>query len=111
MQVINDEVSMMYCGNDKDIQQEVIESFCNDGSKRTCIMKQSMEQKDYTTYELETHTLKSVAMAVGAVDLAELAKLHNNACKKKEYQFVAIHWKELYEKYVDTIKTLRHLTK
>lgn len=111
MQIINDAVSMLYCGNDKEIQYEIIDSFCSEGEKHSNTIKQAIEKKDYVTYELETHSLKSLAMTVGAVSLAELAKLHNNACKKKDYQFVMIHGNELYEKYVDTIDTLQHMNR
>ncbi|HKM21321.1 MAG TPA: Hpt domain-containing protein [Lachnospiraceae bacterium] len=100
---------IMYCGDDEDIYYAIIESFCRDGKKRIASIESSLENEDFSTYEREVHSLKSVAATIGATVLSEMATKLNTACKKKDFLVAKKGGSELIHLYEEVILYLESL--
>lgn len=78
------------CGSEE-IYWKIIQTFCKDGHKRVKNIEDAVRVNDMSVFALETHSLKSVAATIGAVELAAVATTANRACKKNEINAVQEH--------------------
>ena len=72
---------------------------CTHGNDRRMKLKNLFEQKDYHTYTIHVHALKSTAYNIGAMELGDEAKAQEIAGKNQNYQYIEEHFELLMEEY------------
>lgn len=81
---------------------ELLELFYMEGQEKITVIEKAYEQKDWQTYSIYTHGLKSAAINIGAKNLSENAKRHEFASKDPEnidVKFIDSDVDELIKKY------------
>lgn len=90
---------MLNCGNRFENYLDLLKVVYEDGLVKHARLQELAEMKDYETYGIEAHALKSVAASIGAQDLSERAKEHEFANYEKNYKFIDTHYKDLLSQY------------
>ena len=103
--MIDVEKGIENCGSEE-IYNEVISMFCKDGRKRVKNLQKSLEEHDLSVFSLETHSLKSVAATVDAMDLAEFAAKVNKRCKDKDESVIDEQGQETIDRFMRVIEEL-----
>ncbi|MCR5791726.1 MAG: response regulator [Lachnospiraceae bacterium] len=74
--------------NSMDKYRKLLEVVCMDGMNKISVMRDYIKNKDYYSYMVEVHSLKSVAGSIGAVELSDLAKEQEMAVKDGKFEFL-----------------------
>lgn len=90
---------LLNCGNRMDHYIDLLKVVFEDGQVKIARLRELAENKDYETYGIEAHALKSVAASIGAQDLSDNAKDHEFANYDKNYKFIDMHYKDLLAQY------------
>lgn len=85
---IDMDVAKHFFGNDAELFLEVISSFYNSGLHKKQELSTAYYVKEWDTYALEAHALKSAAKSIGAVVFAEEALELELAAKNKDEQTI-----------------------
>lgn len=68
--------------------EEVLRQIYLDGHKKLPLLIQQVQSGDFKNYTIEVHALKNVAAIAGQMQLSELAREHEMAGKREDYQFI-----------------------
>lgn len=90
---------LLNCGNRFDNYIDLLKVVYEDGLDKIARLRELAEMKDYETYGIEAHALKSVAASIGAQELSDHAKEHEFANYEKNYKFIETHYKDLLSQY------------
>ena len=71
-------------------------------------MKKSIESKDFKSYEIDAHSIKSSMATIGLDAFSERAKQHEFACKNNDFDFILTDAEEFINEYEIICKKLRH---
>ncbi|MDO5136812.1 MAG: response regulator, partial [Eubacteriales bacterium] len=104
------ESALPYCAYNQEFLFEIMEKYFM--GDRISNMEQAYQEKDWTTYQIEAHTLKSSAKTFGLNELSDQAKGLEYAARDKDTKWIEEHHssvmqkllqiKELVGKYTDT---------
>lgn len=100
------EAALAYFGGNQDILVGVLEVFCQESHERIKELERVLHQKDYDTYIIEAHGLKSAAKSIMADELSEHAKEHEFAGKDGRFEWIDEHGEELIEEYRTFLENL-----
>ncbi len=110
---IDRQLGLRYCADDEEMYQEIMEAYYEQGEEYCNILAAAYETKDWQTYAVKTHALKSSSLTIGAAEFSELAKKHEFAGKEKnealiqeEYEYLIAFYKEILEE----VKTMCGIT-
>ena len=70
---IDPRVGLTYCQNDKSFYISMLAEFSYGRREKEELLIKSFEASDWNTYAIHTHSLKSTAKMIGALELSELA--------------------------------------
>lgn len=101
-----DEVVRRYSGGVEEYL-ELLSLYCLDGRRKLVVLRELWENRDYKTYGIEVHALKSASANVGAMRVSENAKEHEKAVNRGDEAFVDDHIFDLladYEKQLEVIQ-------
>lgn len=101
-----DELVEHYSGSVEEYQ-ELLDLYCLDGKRKLTLLRELWEQKDYRTYGIEVHALKSASANVGAMALSKSAKEQEKAVDRGDETFVDSHVEQLLADYEEQIE---HIT-
>ncbi len=101
-----DEVAIHYSGTAKDYT-ELLNLYCLDGERKLKVLQDLWEKRDYKTYGIEVHALKSASANVGAIHLSDNAREHEMAVKRGDESFVNAHVMQLLEEYKEQLEQIR----
>ncbi len=88
--------------------KEILELYCIDGERKTTLLRNLFEDKDYATYEIEVHGLKSASANIGAMDLSDLAKEHEHAAARGDEEYIKQHFTDLIQSYETQLQHIQH---
>ncbi len=71
----------------------------DEGYEKIESIKTAIEIKDYKTYGIHVHGLKSVALSIGAIDLFHLARTQEMAIKEGNILFALNYNEDLLMQY------------
>lgn len=86
---------------------ELLQLYCMDGRRKCGLLKELLASRDYDTYGVEAHGLKSASANIGAMELSARAKEHEDAAVRGDEEYIARYSGELlagYEKQVRAIE-------
>lgn len=78
---------------------ELLNLYCIDGRRKLKLLRDLLEKNDYSTYEIETHGLKSASANIGAMELSAHAREHEQAAGRNDKEFILRHSQELLSSY------------
>ncbi len=87
--------------------QELLQLYCLDGKRKLGLLKELTEKKDYKTYEIEVHGLKSASANIGAMELSVLAREQEEAAGRKDEAFISENFAELISSYEKQMKQIQ----
>ncbi len=86
---------------------DLLRLYCMDGKRKFGLLRKLLEEKDYVTYGIEVHGLKSASANVGAMELSAQAREHEEASYREDEEFITRHSGDLlacYEKQIGNIE-------
>lgn len=92
---------------DVDGYQELLQLYCMDSRHKLDLLKKLMSEKDYKTYEIEVHGLKSASANLGAMALSAQAKEHEEAAKCGDEEFIVQDSAQFFANYEKQIRDIQ----
>lgn len=86
---------------------DLLRLYCMDGKRKFGLLRKLLEEKDYVTYGIEVHGLKSASANIGAMELSAQAREHEEASYREDEEFITRHSGDLlacYEKQIGNIE-------
>jgi signal transduction histidine kinase/response regulator RpfG family c-di-GMP phosphodiesterase len=102
---INVKLGMSYCMDTKSFYLEMLEEYLN-ADKREAFQK-AYQEKDWESYRILVHSLKSLSLTIGAEQLSAQAKAMETETKKQNTEYIRIHEEELMHAYAALLEKLR----
>lgn len=85
---------------------ELLQLYCLDGRRKCGLLKELLAERDYDTYGVETHGLKSASANIGAMELSARAKEHEDAAVRGDEEYIARYSGELLADYEKQLKAI-----
>ncbi len=104
---LDTEAGLSYCGDDKDLYLEVLNSFRKEN--RILELSKTFQEKDWKEYIVQAHALKSTALSIGAADLSSQAREMELAAKDCDYDRVEENHPQMmadYQKLLSKLNTV-----
>jgi len=101
------EEAMKHHSGGADDYLDLLQLYCMDGKRKCGVLKELLEKRDYDTYEVEVHGLKSASANVGAMELSAMAARHEDAASRRDEEYIVRYADELlncYEKQLNAIE-------
>lgn len=86
---------------------ELLDLFYTSGLQKTKLLKTLYEKRDRENYVIEVHGLKSAAANIGAIQLSEEARQHEEAGKHGDLAFIEEHIEGLLVSYERILEEIR----
>ena len=85
---IDQKAGMKYCAGNEEMYREILDTFRQQKERYHSGLKSYSAKADLKHYEIMIHSLKSTALTIGASELSEQARRHEEAAKKKDLQTI-----------------------
>lgn len=92
-------MGMGFCGGSIDDYVEVARIYHANGQSKWKDIQKAHEEKDWKTYSIYAHSIKSMSMGIGAVALSDIAKGLEAAGKEGREDYIDAHNGELLAEY------------
>lgn len=93
------------CAGLLDLYVQVISGYVFKDSKIESL-ESSFQSKDWKSYEVDIHAVKSSSLLIGIRDLSEKAKALENACKEDNEAYILENHVQVMEEYKTVMTTL-----
>ncbi len=106
---INVQLGLDYCCGEEDFYMEMLQMFYSQAAEKKAELIDLFEASNWNDYTVKVHALKSTSMTIGAEQLAEQAKLLEQAGKKGNIGYIQHDHPNLirmYDKVCETIAGL-----
>jgi len=97
-------VGLNFCQGDEDLYRSQLIDFKKLNRQDT--LESAMDDEDFEMYRIEVRSLKSAALAIGAIDVASRAKAMEFACKEGRFEFVQMHHGDFIREYKNLMSVL-----
>ncbi|MCM1216823.1 MAG: PocR ligand-binding domain-containing protein [Lachnospiraceae bacterium] len=94
-----DVISAMKLAGSETLFWRILREYAKSISRKTRLLQQYLEEKNWKNYTIEAHALKSFSRQVGAMELSDLAAQMEQAGNKKDIDFIRAHHDEMLEQY------------
>lgn len=85
---------------------ELLQLYCIDGERKCSLLQELLEKKDFNTYGIEVHGLKSASANLGIMELSVQAKEHEEAASRKDEKFISRHAPDFLRCYQEQIREI-----
>ena len=101
-ELLNPEIGMRYCGESRELYEEMISMFCGakDGKKKQ--LQESFDTEDFARYTVYVHALKSTSLSIGGKRVSLLAAKLEKAGKQGDFDFIRENHDKLMSLYEET---------
>ncbi|MFA9378984.1 MAG: ATP-binding protein [Lachnotalea sp.] len=82
---------------------KILDIVVSEGKEKCNLLKKYYNEKNYERYLIEVHGIKGAMASIGAIELSELAKSHEFACKEANYKFIDDNIEIILKYYEDLI--------
>lgn len=100
-------VGLEHTGGSQALYREILEITYQDGPKKLKELNHALEEGDIRNYTIQAHALKSAAANIGAMELSELAKLHEFAGKDQNRSYIQETAPLLLKQYQDILNEIK----
>lgn len=105
---IDHEKGLTYCGGSEDFLKEIISMYAAD-DKRTEIQK-AFDEKDWDSYRILVHTVKSTSRTIGAMELGDEAQELENVVKELDVDMICKMHESVMASYSAVLEWCRMTT-
>ena len=102
---LNTKIGMVYCMDDEDFYLEIIDTYIREDKREE--LEQAYAEESWKNYQVQTHSLKSTSLTIGAEELSEHAKALEHAVKNADYSYVREHHAEVMTEYGVLLEKLK----
>ena len=102
------DAAVEYCGGEE-VLELVIDEIIKDHGLRLQRMEKALNEKDYDTYRIEAHAIKSNLATIGAKEMSERARQHEYAVKDNNFDFVLKDHEAFMNGYADLCKRMEQV--
>lgn len=89
---IDTEEGMAYCAEDAEFYEEMLEEYVSEEPKNTAELQRAFSEKDWGSYQIRAHSLKSSSRMIGAGGFAERAYALEQAARDRDGEkIIAAH--------------------
>lgn len=103
---VNVAMGMANCGGNQQNYLQILKITYEHGYKQLNELEQLLNAKDYTTYTIKVHALKSTSLNIGASSLSDMAKLHEEHGKNGDYEYIENNFDSLKTNYIELLKDI-----
>lgn len=103
-ELIDQKAGLPYCGNDMEMYREILMAYYEQGKEYEQKLPVFYEQKDWKSYAIIAHAVKSTSLTIGAVTVSEQAKRQELAAKEGHLETLEEYWESFYEDYRKALK-------
>lgn len=99
------DVGMEYCGGMEEFYVEMLRTYVENA--KLDVLHNANYDKDYESYQINAHSLKSTSLTIGAAELSEAAKGLEFACKEERYDYIKENHfivMSMYRELLDNLK-------
>lgn len=100
---IDTEAARKYQTGSADDYLEILRIYRMDGKRKIKLIEKLFRQKDYESYEVEVHALKSASANIGALALSEAARSHEKAADGGDGGFIEENFESLISRYQELL--------
>jgi CheY-like chemotaxis protein len=86
---------------------DLLHLYCLDGKRKLALLRRLLEEKDYKTYGIEVHGLKSASANVGAMHVSNRAREQEKAVNRGDITFVDSHAEKLLTEYEEQLNHIQ----
>ncbi len=98
--ILDTAMGLGYCMNDESFYWEMLAEYVKNDKRVD--LENAVAKGDIESYRIAIHSLKSTSLTIGAVQLSEMAKALEIACKENNVEYV----REQHEKCMDAYKMI-----
>ncbi len=99
MEGINVAVGLGFCGGNIDDYVDVVKIYHKTGQTKLGEAKKAYEEKDWHTYTIHAHSIKSISAGIGAMALSDMAKELEAASREQREDYITAHNDEMLAEY------------
>ena len=96
---IDTKTGLKYCQNDESFYHTVLAEFAEVSKEKSADLEKAFEAKDWKTYEIHVHSLKSTSKMIGAKDLSNLAASLEAAAVSSDAGAIEANHEGMMKKY------------
>lgn len=93
-----------YCDGNEEMYREILEVYVEQGEKYSRDMAGFQKERDWKSYEVLVHAIKSNSRSIGASSLSEEAQQQELAAKEGREEQLLGGWESLYQHYQKILK-------
>lgn len=86
---------------------ELLELYCIEGKRKSVLLQELLQEKDYQRYGVEVHGLKSASANIGATKLSDMARAHEEAAGREDEAFILEGFPQLLDAYEKQMENIR----
>ncbi len=98
-QYIDRSIGLGYSGGDESVYLEVLSSYVSQSEKYLMDLPMAVMNKDWSTYTVEAHALKSTSKTIGAMSFSSFALRMENAAKEEDAKTIETNHEFFIEEY------------
>lgn len=96
---INMENALKYFDGEQAIFDEILKVAVEDANNKLSRLEKKFNEKNFSGYQKEAHSIKSSAAIFGVDFLSEHAKKHEDAAKNKNLEYITTDYNNLVKEY------------
>ncbi len=97
------------CGGKFEDYLKILKITYDYGEKQLAELKNACEQKDYETYIIKIHSIKSTSLNIGATGISAMARSQEEEGRAGNFAFIDKHMQEFQDDYRKLLKTIENL--
>ncbi len=109
MPQVDVELGIYHCGGELRDYLKVLEITYEYGEKQVNELNRLWETKEYRTYHIKVHALKSTSLNIGAKDISREAKRQEQAGQNGDYGYIEENREKLIASYVELLEQIREV--
>lgn len=99
MEGIDVRVGLEYAGQDAELYREILSDYADYIEEQAELIERAVSERNFETYTMEVHSLKSTSRTIGAMELSNMARELEEYGKNREWNPIAEKTAGLLEAY------------
>ena len=101
--LIDRKAALQFCNGDEDFYDVLLAEYQKESVKKKEALTKSFQEKDWNTYGVHVHSLKSTSKTIGATELSEIARRLENAAKDENAVLIEAEHDRMMRMYEDVL--------
>jgi signal transduction histidine kinase/CheY-like chemotaxis protein len=103
---IDAKIGIKNCNGNVEHFLKVLEITVLEGKEKCELLKNCYGKQDYENYIIQAHGVKGAMLSIGANELGEMARIHEDAGKEENYKLIDLTIFEFLKKYYELIEAI-----